>query len=198
MAEVLVPLWVQAGYQVMVGGRDPNKAASLAAQSGARAGSLARAAEFAEVAVLLVLYQGIEATLDQIGTALTGKVLIDATNPVETETFTLTTRPGTSIAQRIAERTGADVVKALNQVEASVYRDHVRFAGQHLCVPMAGAPGAQAIAAPVVAALDVEPFDAGPIEQALHLEAMAVVIIRLLFSGAASYTAFQLVPGIPA
>jgi predicted dinucleotide-binding enzyme len=65
----------------MVGGRDPDKAAALAARHGARAGTLLHAAANSDVAVLLVLYQGVEATLDEIGTALAGDVIIDATNP---------------------------------------------------------------------------------------------------------------------
>jgi predicted dinucleotide-binding enzyme len=198
MADVLVPLWIAAGYDVMIGGRDLDKAAALAARHGARAGTLLQAATYSDVAVLLVLYQGIEATLDEIGTALVGAVIIDATNPVETTRFTLTTPPGTSIARLIADRTGSRVVKALNLVEASVYRDHVRFGGQRLRVPMAGDADAQSVAAPVIAALDVEPIDVGPLEQALHLEAMAAIVIRLLFSGLPSHTAFQLLSGKPA
>jgi hypothetical protein len=75
-------------HDVMIGTRDPAgaKAQALVAKLGsrARAGSFADAAEFAEVAVLATLWTGTENAL-RLAAAdrLAGKVVIDATNPLD-------------------------------------------------------------------------------------------------------------------
>jgi len=50
----------------------------------------------------------------------------------------------------------------------------------------------------LIADLGAEPLDAGDLSQARHLEAMAIVIIRLLFSGYDPHSAFAFAsPGRP-
>lgn len=193
MAEALVPHWRRAGHDVLVGGRSVGKAAALAERAGARGGSLREAAD-ADLLVLAVLYPGIDATLSQAGAdegTLAGKPLLDCTNPVETERFTLV-RP---VAGTVAARTGAHVVKALNLAHAEVWKRRARYHGRPLMVPIAGDDAGKEPVAALVRELGAEPFDAGGIEQAHQLEAMAAVIIRLLFGGADPLTAFQLEVG---
>jgi 8-hydroxy-5-deazaflavin:NADPH oxidoreductase len=200
MAEGLVPLWVEAGHEVMIGGRTPGKAQALAERVGARAGTLRDAAEFGDVILLAVLYAGVDSTLEEAGAAdgtLAGKPLIDVTNPVELEHFTLLTAPGTSLAEHIAEKTDARVVKALNQVHFHVYQQRARYDGRPLVVPMAGDEEAKRVVAALTRDAGADPLDAGGLEQAHHLEAMAAVIIRVLYGGADPLTAFQLTSGAP-
>jgi predicted dinucleotide-binding enzyme len=172
MTEAIVPHWLAAGHEVMIGGRTTAKAEQLAARLGTRSGSLREAAEFGDVIFLSVLYQGVESTLRAAGDALAGKVLLDCTNPVESERFTLVTEPGTSIAETIAAASGARVVKALNQVERQVWMTGARYDGEPLVVPIAG-----------------------ELLHARYLEAMAAVIIRWLAGGADPLSAFQLTVG---
>jgi predicted dinucleotide-binding enzyme len=199
MAAALVPGWIAAGHDVLIAGRTQARAATLAAQTGARAGSLADAAAFGEATVLAVLYAGVDATLRAAAAddgRLRGRVLIDITNQVDTQTFLLHT-PGLSIAEQIAQRTGADVVKALHLVHGAVFAERARFAGQPLVVPMAGSANAKSVAAALIRDLGSEPLDAGDLCQARNLEAMAAVIIRQLFSGADPLSAFQFMTGQP-
>lgn len=200
MTEALVPFWIAAGHDVMIGGRTPGRAAALAERLGARAGTLREAAEFADVAMIAVLYAGVDETLREAGDALRGKPLIDVTNPVETERFTLVTPPGASIAEEIAARTGARVVKTLHHVHFHVYMQRARYAGRPLVVPVAADDEeAKALVFGLVRDVGAEPFDAGGLEQAHNLEAMAAVIIRLLWTGAApALSALQLIEGLPA
>jgi 8-hydroxy-5-deazaflavin:NADPH oxidoreductase len=198
MAEGLVPHWLKAGHDVMIGGRTPEKARDLATWLGARHGSLRDAADFGEVILLAVLHAGVDSTLRGAGAgdgALAGKVLIDCTNPVEVERFTLTTAPGTSVAEEIAAATGANVVKAFNQVHFHVWLRGARYHDEPLVVPIAGAEAAKAPVFELVRDAGGQPLDAGGTEQALHLEAMAAVIIRLLYGGADPLSAFQLTTG---
>ena len=93
--------------------------------------------------------------------------------------------------------TGARVVKALNQVEARVWEQRAAYEGRSLVVPIAGDDEGKAIVATLVRNAGGEPVDAGGIEHAGYLEAMAAVIIRLLFGGADPLSAFQLMAGTP-
>src|SRR6188472_1559833 len=103
MAEALVPHWLEAGHDVLIGGRTVSNAVALAKRLGARGGSLREAAEFGDVVLLAVLHGGIDATLRAAGApdgALAGKPLLDCNNPVETERFTLVSRTDSSLAQQ--------------------------------------------------------------------------------------------------
>jgi predicted dinucleotide-binding enzyme len=141
MTEALAPHWIAAGHDVLVAGRRPGKAADLAQRLGARSGTLRDAAQFGDVVLLAVLYVGIDATLDAAGPAdgtLCGKVLIDCNNPVETEHFTLVSGVQPSLAQYLAARTGARVVKALHQVHSQAWQRRAAHDGRPLVVPIAG------------------------------------------------------------
>jgi hypothetical protein len=200
MAEGLVPHWVAAGHQVMIGGRTPDRARELAERLGARWGSPAETARFGEVIFLAVLHAGVDSTLEHAGAgegALREKVLIECTNAVEHEQFAATTAPGSSVSQQIAKATGARVAKAFNQVHHEVWRKRARYAERPLVVPVAGDPAAKAAAARLVRDAGGEPLDAGGLENTHDLEAMAAVIIRLLFGGADALSAFQLMVGTP-
>jgi 8-hydroxy-5-deazaflavin:NADPH oxidoreductase len=194
MAAALVPHWLLAGHDVLIGGRTVPKAIALAERLGARGGGLREAAEFSDVVVLAVLYPGLQATLDGAGAedgTLAGKPLLDCNNPVETERFTLDTHAGSSLAEKVAASTGARVVKALNLAHAEVWKQRARYHGRPLMVPIAGDDAAKEPVARLVRDAGGEPLDAGGLEQAQHLEAMAAVIIRLLFAGADELSAFQ-------
>ncbi len=198
MAEALVPRWLTAGHEIMIGGRTPQKAQDLAARVGARSGTLRDAAEFGEVNFLAVLYAGLDSTLRDAGAAdgtLAGKVLIDCTNPVEVERFTLVSKLGTSASEKIATVSGASVVKAFNQVHCHVWGSGARYHGEPLAVPIAGGEDAKLVVAGLVRDAGAEPLDAGELEQAHNLEAMAAVIIRLLFGGVDPLAAFQFTIG---
>src|SRR5690348_2509291 len=97
MTEGLVPHWLAAGHEVLIGGRTPAKARALAERLGARSGSLREAAEFGDAVFLAVLQAGVESTLRDAGAAdgtLAGKVLLECTNAIERDRLMVTTAPG--------------------------------------------------------------------------------------------------------
>ena len=196
MAEALVPPWVAAGHEVIVGGRTPEKTADLAARVGARAATLREASEEAQVLVLGVLYAGVAETLAAAGAAdgvLRGKILVDVNNPVETEHFQLVDDFTPSLAEHLARVTGADVVKALNQVHRDVWSRRATYGGRPLVVPVAtDSAAAREVADRLVLDAGATPFDAGPLAQARNIEAMTAVIIRHLYTGGDALSAFQL------
>lgn len=106
--------------------------------------------------------------------------------------FSLVTWEGKSLveqAQYLAP--GSHVVKAFNQAHAKVWQlTPPGFDGRPLAVPYAGDDEGKDIARQLISDLGAEPLDAGDLTQAWHLEAMAIVIIRLLFSGYDPYSVF--------
>src|SRR5512135_355371 len=72
------------GYEVMRGSREPGKLAEWKASAGSRArtGTFAETAKFGEAVVLAVKGTAAESALTECGDALSGKTVIDATNPI--------------------------------------------------------------------------------------------------------------------
>ncbi len=195
MADALGTRWAAAGHELMITGRTPGKAQALADKWGARAGTFQEVAEFCDVALIAVLYQGMDSTLAAIGDGLRGKPILDCNNAVEIDHFTLVTPPGRSTAQQIQDATGGKVVKAFNQCHAKVWElQPPTFDGRALVVPYCGDhPDALEAARELITDLDAEPLLVGDLRHALHLEAMAAIVISLLFGGRDPHTVFNLV-----
>jgi predicted dinucleotide-binding enzyme len=200
MAGVLGARWHAAGHDLMIGSRTVERARDLAARLGPGVGhgTLREAAEFADVTLLAIWPTGVIAALLAAGATdgtFAGHVIIDCNNPVETGSFTLTTGE-VSLAEQIARLApGALVVKAFNQCQASVWAmEPPVFDGRNLAVPFCGDDStAKNTVAGLIGDLGCRPVDVGPLHRARHLEAMAAVVIGLLFSGADPLTVFNLV-----
>jgi predicted dinucleotide-binding enzyme len=200
MAAVLAQRWVAAGHEVMIGARDAERGKVLAARlgPGVPSGTLREAAVFGEVALLAIWPTGVIPALLAAGAAdgtLAGRTLIDCNNPVETASFTLTTGE-VSLAEQIARLApGSRVVKAFNQCHTDVWAmDPPIFDGRPLVVPLAGNdPASKDLVAGLVRDMGCEPLDVGPLHRARHLEAMAAIVIGLLYGGAPTHTVFNLV-----
>jgi 8-hydroxy-5-deazaflavin:NADPH oxidoreductase len=195
MSEALAGQWARAGHEVMVGGRSPEKAAALAGRIGARPGTLAEAAEFGEAVLLAVRRDGLVTALEQAGAgagSLAGKTVIDCGNAVDVSDFSLVTWEGQSLAEQAQHLApGSHVVKAFNLCHAKVWQmSPPVFDGRPLAVPFAGDDEGKGAVSRLVSDLGCNPLDAGDLRQARHLEAMAIVIIRLLFSGYDPYSVF--------
>ncbi|MGC5288627.1 NADPH-dependent F420 reductase [Micromonospora sp. DT231] len=195
MADALGTRWAAAGHELMIAGRTAVKADALARKWGARAGSFEEVAEFGDIALIAVLYQGMPATLAEIGDGLRGKPIVDCNNPVEIEHFTLVTEPGLSMAQQIESATGGHVVKAFNLCEAHVWQmEPPVFDNRRLVVPYCGEHSAALdMTRQLITDLGGEPLLIGDLRHAHHLEAMAAIVISLLFGGRDPYTVFNLV-----
>jgi predicted dinucleotide-binding enzyme len=84
VGQTLADGFLKHGYRVMRGSRDVTKLESWLKGAGPHAsvGSFHEAARFGEIVVLAVKGGAAIAVLDQCGHALTGKVVIDTTNPI--------------------------------------------------------------------------------------------------------------------
>lgn len=195
MSDALGTRWAEAGHELMVAGRTPATARTLAERWGVSTGTFREVAEFGDVILLAVRYQGVDHTLGEVGDALDGKVVVDCTNAVEVEHFTLVTEPGQSMAQHIAQATGAHVVKAFNLCHADVWRrDPPLFDGRRLTVPYCtDHTAAGDLTARLIDDVGCLPLRVGDLRHAHHLEAMAAIVISLLFGGHDPQTVFNLV-----
>jgi 8-hydroxy-5-deazaflavin:NADPH oxidoreductase len=201
MTEALAGQWSRAGHEVLVGGRSPDKAMALAKRIGAQAGTLADAAGFGDAVLLAVRREGLAGTLGHAGAAggaLAGKTVIDCGNAVDVKDFSLVTWEGKSLAEQAQQLApGSHVVKAFNLCHAKVWQmEPPVFDGRPLAVPFAGDDEGKQVTRQLIADVGGEPLDAGDLSQARHLEAMAIVTIRLLFGGYDPYSVFAFVsPG---
>ena len=166
---------VSGGHDVTVLGKETGDAKAVLSDIGAE--SSAKAGRSGEpiaddVVVFAVYYPDAKAAVEGYGDALSGKVVIDITNPVN-ETFDgLVTPPDGSAAQELAgSALGARVVKAFNTTFARTLGDG-RVADQPLDVLIAGDDEeAKATVSKLVEDGGVRAIDAGPLKRARELEA---------------------------
>jgi 8-hydroxy-5-deazaflavin:NADPH oxidoreductase len=184
-----------AGHGVVVSATHPTTAQEAASKSGARAAaSNTDAVRNAEVVVLAVPHRAVADVIGELGDALTGKVVIDATNPVNDSYSDLTTS-GVSAAEQLQQQLpGASVVKALNTVFASRLANPTE-GGQPVDAFIAGDDAAaKTTVSALVESLGFRPVDAGGLRMARTLEELAFLNILLnATNGWTWQSAFKLV-----
>ena len=109
MAEALGTQWSRADHELLIGARTRPKAEALARRIGSAAGAagLREAAASGDAVLLAVPYEAVGEVLETAGEALRGRPLIDCVNGVIHPGATLATGTGPSVAERIADRSGA-------------------------------------------------------------------------------------------
>jgi 8-hydroxy-5-deazaflavin:NADPH oxidoreductase len=181
---------IRAGHSVTVSSNSGDSARALAEATGAKAAESNRAAaESAEVVVLAVPYTAVPEILNEIGRALDGKVLIDATNPLKADYSGLASG-GTSGAEEIqAQVPGARVVKAFNTQLAARQADPT-VDGLRADGYVAGDDeDAKAAVLGLVEAIGFNPIDVGGLAMARYLEGMAWLNISLQMKNGWSWQA---------
>jgi 8-hydroxy-5-deazaflavin:NADPH oxidoreductase len=178
--------WAQkAGHEIFFGVRNPTSDQTQAVvrrlDGRAQAGTPAQAAAFAEFIVLTTPWNAAETAIRAMGD-LSGKIILDATNPLAVGRDGLSLEIGHSISagekvQGWAQ--GASVFKTLNTTGFGNMADPV-FRGVKSVMFVAGddatnKPGVIEL----VAALGFKVVDAGPLRNARLLEAHAMLWIEL-------------------
>jgi hypothetical protein len=169
-----------AGYEVVVSAVDPEHARAVADRvGGVSAPSNSAAVQDADVVALAVPYGAVDALAREIGSALVGKVVIDATNPLKPDFsgLAVTDRSGAEVVQE--KLPGASVVKAFNTVlaanQAEPVVDGVSLDGFFASDDVA----AKTVVADLLAAVGYRPVDVGGLAGARALEHMAFLNISL-------------------
>lgn len=177
--------FAQAGHEVLFGARNPSDAglAELVRNAGphARALGVKDAAQRAAVVVLATPWDAARNALASAGD-LSGKALLDCTNPLAADLSGLLIGHTTSGAEQIASwAAGARVVKIFNttgfgNMENPRYPD-----GPAAMLYCGDDAAAKADAARLAADIGFEPIDAGPLAQARLLEPFALLWISLAY-----------------
>ena len=172
--------FVRHGHEAMIGTRDPAKLADWTAEVGdaGSAGSFADAASFGELIVLACLGSAAEDVLDLAGQSnLSGKVLIDATNPLRM----VDGRPelfvghSDSLGERVQRRAPeAKVVKAFNTVNNALMADPDLPGGPPTMFLCGDDADAKATVGAILEDFGWEPADIGSIERSRALEEMCL------------------------
>lgn len=164
-----------AGHQVSVTARDQTKAHAVAQQFGAVAVAAAGSAAAVDAIVLATPYAEAVAALLAVGD-LTGKTVIDITNPLTPDYMGLTLGHNTSAAEEIAKAVpGAEVVKGFNTVFAQVLAEGAELGdGQKVTVFVASdSDRARQTARALAESMGFQVMDAGGLQNARYLEPVA-------------------------
>ena len=179
VGKALATSGVRAGHEVTLSAKNAEHAAEAAKATGAKAVSSLEAVNKADIVVIAVPYDSLGEVFREFGTSLDGKVVIDATNHVNTQDPG-EVLGGISNAEEIAKRhPRVRVVKAFNYAFATRMAaptvDGVKLDGF-----VAGDDqGAKDQALEFVRSIGFRPIDAGPLVMARVLEGMALLNITL-------------------
>jgi len=177
-------IWAERGHTIVFGVRAPasDKVRELKAAAGAEAVPTGRATVGADVVLLAVPWGAAEAVLAAAGD-LTGKVLLDATNPVAADLSGLSLGQTTSAAETLAELApGARVVKAFNTT-GSANMANPGYGDQAADMFVCGDDAdAKAVAGGLAEDAGFGVVDAGPLAAARLLEPLAMLWIRLAYA----------------
>ena len=171
---------VAAGHDVVISAAHAEKAQTVASQVGAQAAaSNAEAVRGAQVVVLAVPGTEAPAVAAELATALSGAVVVDATNPLDASYSDLALE-GTSGAEAVQKAAGSTpVVKAFNTVFAGRYGNPTEQ-GAPLAVLVAGDDAAaRGTVAELATSLGFTPVEATSLRFARTLEEVAFLNIAL-------------------
>ncbi|MBK8976109.1 MAG: NAD(P)-binding domain-containing protein [Planctomycetes bacterium] len=179
--------WSKGDHDVVFAVREPDgeRTRALLAELGgrARATHVIEAVAAADVVVLATPWPATEAALRAAGD-MTGKVLLDCTNPLAADLSGLTHGHTTSGGELVAQwARGARVVKIFNTTGSDNMADP-DYGGTPVTMLYAGDDEqANAVAAELASELGFAPVRLGPLSAARLLEPFALTWITLAFRG---------------
>lgn len=154
----------RAGYEVRAVGHDAN--------------AVRGCGEWADVVILAVPFRAIEDTIEELGSSLDDKVLLDVTNALD-EHMKLVQGDVSAAEELQRMAPEARVVKVFNTVFAK-HMDSGRVDGTSLTAFVAGDdPDAKDTALDIARAIGFDAVDAGPLENARWLETLGYLNIHL-------------------
>ena len=177
MGDSLGPRFAELGYEVVFGSREPDgdKAQNAVKVTGhsARAVSQREAAAAGNIVVLAVPWPAMETVAQNLGD-LSGKIVIDISFPHrQADDGYYEPMLETSSAEMIQQwNPNAHVLKTF-ALQASYVIDNPKVVGGPVTIPIAGNNRhAKEQVAHIIAAMGLDPVDAGPLRLSRELEAM--------------------------
>jgi predicted dinucleotide-binding enzyme len=190
MGSAIAALATKGGADVQVIARDAEKAAAIAAATGATSAVFGEPLT-GELVVLAVPFPAVEEIIATYGEQLDGRVIVDISNPVDQTTFDgLVVPTDSSAAALIAERVpGAKVLKAFNTNFVATLGEGSVAGAAPVTVLVAGDDAdAKSTLVQLVRAAGLGAEDAGSLKRARELEAMGYLQILLAVSESVPWT----------
>jgi len=189
------------GHEVSIGTRDPDANGELqawaAAQEGIAVGSFRAVAEGAELVVLATRGTAVAEAIEEAGRPhFAGKVVIDATNPLDFSgggpalAIGHTDSGGETVQRAIPD---ARVVKAFNTVNAALMADPGLPGGPHPMLIAGDDAGAKRLVGDVLDSFGWRALDVGGIERSRELESLVILWVAIGQARGAWDHAFTLV-----
>ncbi len=195
VGEVLANGFLKHGYEVLRASREPEKLQSWKDTSGPKAsiGTLQDGAKFGDIIVLVVKGTAAESAIEQAGLEnLRGKVIIDATNPIEDTppvngVLSFFTGPNDSLMERLQRLAPeAHFVKAFSCV-GSGFMVNPQFPGGPPTMFICGNNAqAKEVVKGILSQFGWETEDMGVVESARGIEPLCILWCNRGFSGVGS------------
>ncbi|PTB21780.1 NADPH-dependent F420 reductase [Trinickia symbiotica] len=184
--------WIEAGYSVIIGSRDREKAAaacnrlrSILAERGVADAHLTdmdnvAAANAADIVVLTVPFSHQQGTLAAVKEHINGKILVDVTVPLVPPKVGTVQLPASGSAGQAAQAFLGDAVRVVSAFQ-NVAADHLQSRHDLNCdvLVCGNDPEARAAVVKLVEACGMRGFQAGPINNAAAAEALTSVLITI-------------------
>ena len=180
--------WALNGYRVLIGSRSRERAVAHAKTINAELGGdyltgmeNSEAAKSADIVVLSVPYEAHQATLEAVKPHLSGKILIDVTVPLKPPKVRVVHLPeGNAAALEAQALLGDDVrvMAAFQTISYILLKDPDRFVDSDVLV-CGNDLDAKHATMRLVEAAGMRGVDAGVLENAVALEALAPVLLHI-------------------
>ncbi len=180
--------WLKAGYRVLIGSRQAEKAAAAADELRALASGAVDvtgmtnvdAAEQADLVVLTVPYTAHRQTLEGLVGCMDGKILISVTVPIVPPKVTRVQMPPAGSAAQEAQEILGEKVQVVAAFQ-SVSHERLLHDGDVGCDVLVSGTGkaARGVVLKLVRDAGMEGYDAGPIENSVVVEGLTSVLIGI-------------------
>jgi predicted dinucleotide-binding enzyme len=173
----------QKGYSILFGSRQPQseKVLRLVAENPDRlaATQIADAIGQCSTVIMAIPYGQTQSVIESSG-PWSGKVLVDCTNPLNRSFDGIELGFNDSAAEQIARWAGgAAVVKAFNTASVATMNNPTYSGHQATMFYCGDQVQAKLVVRQMIADLDMEPIDSGPLTSARYLEPLAMLYIHL-------------------
>jgi NADPH-dependent F420 reductase len=172
-------LLARTAHEAAIGSRDAEKAMEAARSLDRVQGfTNANAAAWCDAAFVSVPYAGHRSLISSLSTLLHGKIIIDATVPLDAQNLLqVKTESGRSAAEEtLSLIPGGDVCAAFHTISHRILRQPEL---QHDVLVAGGTPQRKPDVMDLIRTMGLRPVDAGPIEVAGHLERMTALLLSI-------------------
>lgn len=180
--------WIKAGYRVIIGSRQAEKAQTVAAElqvltrSADEVMGLSNqdAALQADLVVLTVPYAAHQSTLESLKTCLAGKILVDVTVPLVPPRVTRVQLPPAGSAAQEAQLILGDETRVVSAFQNVSYEKLIHDEDVGCDVLVCGARKAdREVVLELVRSAGMVGFDAGPLENSVVAEGLTSILIGI-------------------